>query len=152
MDRPDASHCASSSSPLWNGCATGVVSVSYTHLDVYKRQILARAAGVALDAARVQVDSLVPDALAALPAEALDAALPTLDEALRLRYAEAYRNGEVLKFIARLQNGEARVGLEALPADHPLAAGAGTDNRVAIWSDRYCDQPLVIQGLSLIHI
>ncbi|MBE2210685.1 MAG: homoserine dehydrogenase [Xanthomonadaceae bacterium] len=108
--------------------------------------ILARAAGVALDAARVQVDSLVPDALAALPAEALDAALPTLDEALRLRYAEAYRNGEVLKFIARLQNGEARVGLEALPADHPLAAGAGTDNRVAIWSDRYCDQPLVIQG------
>ena len=74
------------------------------------------------------------------------AALPTLDEPMRLRYAEAYRNGEVLKFIARYEGGVASVGLEALPADHPLAAGAGTDNRVAIWSDRYREQPLVIQG------
>ena len=61
-------------------------------------------------------------------------------------YAEAYRNGEVLKFIARLENGHARVGLEALPREHPLASGAGTDNRVAIWSDRYRDQPVVLQG------
>ena len=36
--------------------------------------------------------------------------------------------------------------LESLPADHPLAQGSGTDNRVAIWSDRYREQPLVIQG------
>ena len=27
-----------------------------------------------------------------------------------------------------------------------FAGGAGTDNRVAIWSDRYATQPLVIQG------
>ena len=33
-----------------------------------------------------------------------------------------------------------------LPEDHPLAGGAGTDNRVAIWADRYRGQPLVIQG------
>ena len=33
-----------------------------------------------------------------------------------------------------------------MPVDHPLAGGAGTDNRVAIWSDRYREQPLVIQG------
>ena len=108
--------------------------------------ILARAAGVAIESNEVQVDSLVPEALTSLSAQELDAALPALDEAMRVRYADAYRGGEVLKFIARFENGEARVGLEALPADHPLAAGAGTDNRVAIWSDRYCDQPLVIQG------
>lgn len=108
--------------------------------------ILARATGVELEPADVEVKSLVPDAIASLPAQDLDAALPTLDEAMRIRYADAYRNGEVLKFIARHENGVAKVGLEALPADHPLAAGAGTDNRVAIWSDRYCEQPLVIQG------
>ena len=108
--------------------------------------ILARASGIALDADAVRVDSLVPEALAALPVAALDAALPALDEAMRIRYAGAYRSGEVLKFIARCENGAATVGLEALPVDHPLAAGAGTDNRVAIWSDRYREQPLVIQG------
>lgn len=108
--------------------------------------ILARAAGVALESSSVRVDSLVPEAIAKLSMQELDAALPVLDEAMRIRYADAYRNGEVLKFIARFESGEAKVGLEALPADHPLAAGAGTDNRVAIWSDRYRDQPLVIQG------
>jgi homoserine dehydrogenase len=69
-----------------------------------------------------------------------------LDQPLRDRFAQAYKNGEKLRFIARLENGKARVGLESLPADHPLAGGAGTDNRVAIWSDRYSRQPLVIQG------
>ena len=40
----------------------------------------------------------------------------------------------------------ASVTLETLPATDPLAAGAGTDNRVAIHSARYAAQPLVIQG------
>ena len=38
------------------------------------------------------------------------------------------------------------MGLEALAADDPLAIGGGTDNRVAIWSDRYSERPLLIQG------
>jgi len=112
-----------------------------------KLLILARAAGHALEADAVQVDSLVPDALAALAQDEIDAALPSLDAPLRERYAAAYKNGEKLRFIARLQaGGLATVGLEALAADHPLAGGAGTDNLVAIWSDRYREQPLVIQG------
>ncbi|MGN6152846.1 MAG: homoserine dehydrogenase, partial [Lysobacteraceae bacterium] len=111
-----------------------------------KLLILARAAGVALEAGDVAVDSLVPPALAALAADDVDAALPQLDAPLRERYADAYKRGEKLRFIARLEDGRARVGLEALAADHPLAGGAGTDNRIALWSDRYRAQPLVIQG------
>lgn len=111
-----------------------------------KLLILARSAGVELEAGDVEVTSLVPPELAILSADALDAALPALDIPLRERYADAYKRGEKLRFIARLQDGRARVGLESLPGDHPLAGGAGTDNRVAIWSDRYREQPLVIQG------
>ncbi len=77
----------------------------------------------------------------------LDAALPVLDAPLRARYAAAYKSGQVLRFIARLHaDGRATVGLEALDADDPLAGGSGTDNRVAIWCDRYPHQPLVVQG------
>jgi homoserine dehydrogenase len=113
--------------------------------------ILARAAGVEIESQAVDVASLVPRELAILSKEAVDAALPALDAPLRSRFATAYKNGEKLRFIARLEradNGEvqARVGLESLPGDHPLAGGAGTDNKVAIWSDRYSMQPLVIQG------
>jgi homoserine dehydrogenase len=112
-----------------------------------KLLILARASGYRLEDHAVQVDSLVPAALAGLSLEALDAALPMLDTAMRERYAAAYKNGEKLRFVARLQaGGLATVGLEALPAEHALVGGGGTDNRVAIWSDRYAKQPLVIQG------
>lgn len=111
-----------------------------------KLLILARTAGVELESDEVSVTSLVPPALAILSKDALDGALPALDAPLRERFAQAYKRGEKLRFIARMQDGRARVGLESLPSDHPLAGGAGTDNRVAIWSDRYRTQPLVIQG------
>ena len=39
-----------------------------------------------------------------------------------------------------------RIGLESLAPDDPLAVGRGCDNRVAIWSTRYRDRPLQIQG------
>lgn len=116
-----------------------------------KTVILARATGFEIEPRDVEVTSLVPRELALLSKEAVDAALPALDRPLRHRFAEAYRNSEKLRFVARLERGNdgrghARVGLEALPVDHPLATGAGTDNKVAIWSDRYRSQPLVIQG------
>lgn len=116
-----------------------------------KLLILARAAGAALSPEQVAVESLVPPALAALPVARLDAALPQLDAPLRTRFASARRNGECLRFVARLElpaDGppRARIGLESLPFDDPLAGGAGTDNRVAIYSDRYRERPLLIQG------
>src|SRR5690606_1619270 len=54
-----------------------------------------------------------------------------------------------LRHVARLEhdgNGiQARVGVEALDRDDPLA-GAGSDNRILIRSDRYLEQPLLVQG------
>lgn len=124
-----------------------------------KLLILGRAAGVPLELADVDVQSLVPASMGALSAGEFDAALPGLDAPLRERHAAARARGETLNFIARLDiprwpspdlraagPARARIGLESLPTGHPLAAGAGTDNRVAIWSDRYRERPLVIQG------
>jgi homoserine dehydrogenase len=115
-----------------------------------KLLILARSAGFALDVADVEVESLVPPALSRLALHEVDAALPTLDATLRRRFAAAYKRGEKLRHVARLDASggrvRARVGVEALPADHPLAAGRGTDNGVAIACDRYSGQPLLIRG------
>jgi homoserine dehydrogenase len=111
-----------------------------------KLLILARAAGFPLQAEDVRVDSLVPAELAALPLAELDAALVQLDAPLATRFKDAYRNGARLRFLGRFDAERASVGLQALPVDHPLCGGGGTDNRVAIYSDRYPEQPLVVQG------
>lgn len=116
-----------------------------------KLLILARSAGVQLNACDVTVQSLVPDALRNVQTSVALARLQEMDTAVKQAYAEAYKRGEVLRYLANLEqdetgNWKASVSLHSLRANHPLAGGAGTDNRVAIWSDRYCEQPLVIQG------
>jgi homoserine dehydrogenase len=115
-----------------------------------KLLILARAAGIALQATRIKVESLVPAALAAAHCDAVDLQLPSLDTPLRARYQQAWRDGERLRFVGRFAvvhgRCHASVGLRALPEEHPLCGGSGTDNRVAIHSCRYREQPLVIQG------
>ncbi|MFT4248969.1 MAG: hypothetical protein QM581_13220 [Pseudomonas sp.] len=111
-----------------------------------KLLILARAAGMPLQAEAVQVASLVPEALAQLPLARLDAALEALDAPLHARFQQAHREGGRLRFLGRFDQDGATVGLQALPPEHPLCGGGGTDNKVAIFSDRYDAQPLVIQG------
>lgn len=111
-----------------------------------KLLILARAAGLPLQSEDVKVESLVPAALATLTIAELDEALGQFDVPLGAHFREAYRNGEKLRFLGRFDAEGASVGLRTLAADHPLCGGGGADNRVAIFSDRYPDQPLVVQG------
>src|SRR3546814_572887 len=66
-------------------------------------------------------------------------------------FRSANSDGAHLHFVGRFEADAAGrviadVGLRALPADHALCGGSGTDNRVAISSDRYREQPLVVQG------
>ncbi len=113
--------------------------------------ILARTAGATLEPHDIDVASLVPAGLVGVPLEEFEARATELDRPMRQRFADARRRGEVLKFIGRIDfdaigTVRASVGLASLPETHTLAVGAGTDNRVAIWSDRYDTRPLVIQG------
>ncbi len=111
-----------------------------------KLLILARAAGLPLEQGQVQVESLLHPALAAAPPEQVDGLLALLDAPLAARLREAGDAGARLRFVGRFDAQGASVGLRALPAGHPLCGGSGTDNRVAVASDRYPRQPLVIQG------
>ena len=108
--------------------------------------ILARSAGFAIESDQVEVRSLVPSELAELSPGEVDANLHLLDAPLASMLASARAEGCSLRFVARLEEGRARVGLEKLCPLDALHGGGGTDNRVAIWSDRYRSQPLVIQG------
>lgn len=111
-----------------------------------KLLILARASGIALEAEKVQVTSLVPPALADLPSPLAPAAYEPLDAPLRVLWEQAQAARGCLRFIGGFDRDGARVGVRIVDRDDPLADGAGTDNRVVIHSDRYAVQPLVVQG------
>lgn len=112
-----------------------------------KLLILARNAGFALGSEEVLVESLVPESLRELSVETFLERLDELDEPLAALHEAARARGQVLRFLARLnQRGRARVGLTEVPLTHPAARLYGTDNQFALTTTRYHAQPLVIQG------
>jgi aspartokinase/homoserine dehydrogenase 1 len=63
------------------------------------------------------------------------------------RYGKAADAGQVLRYVGSLdKEGNAAVRLESLPAEHAFAHINLTDNIIRFVSDRYIDNPLVVQG------
>ncbi len=48
--------------------------------------------------------------------------------------------------VAKLENGNASVGLEAVSTDHPFYNLVGSDNITVFYTERYKDSPLVVKG------
>jgi len=117
-------------------------------LDVARKLvILAREMGREIRLDQIQVESLIPDDLADASIETFLAGLSDHDAAMQARLAAAIERGEVLRYVAALdRDGKAQVTLKSLPADHPFAHLALTDNVVAFTTERYCDNPLIVQG------
>ena len=112
-----------------------------------KLVILARESGRELSLADVEVESLVPASLAEVPVEGFMAALASLDESMADRLARAQANDCVLRHVAQLDRaGRARVGVRELPRSHAFAKLQLTDNCVQFTTERYRDNPLVVQG------
>ena len=92
-------------------------------------------------------EEFVPESLRELDTEQFLTRLEELDAPLAARHADAQSRGNVLRYLARLnQRGRARVGLVEVPSSHPAARLNGTDNQFAITTIRYNTTPLVIQG------
>jgi len=66
---------------------------------------------------------------------------------LRQRLDDAKARGKVLRYVARVTaDGHATVGLAELDTKHAFANIALTDNVVRYATQRYCDNPLIVQG------
>ena len=117
-------------------------------LDVARKLvILARESGVPMRLDAVQVESLVPAALAGVSREVFLERLQEMDAILAMRHSRAAANGHVLRHMAQLDaEGNARIGLREVPRHHAAAHLQGTDNLIQFHTRRYRMTPLVIQG------
>jgi len=112
-----------------------------------KLVILGREMGMDLTLDGVEVENLVPGDLSDLSVDGFLAGLDMLDEDMGRRIDDARANDQCLRYTAALDaQGKARVGLESLPLDHPFAHLALTDNVVAFTTERYRENPLIVQG------
>ncbi len=108
--------------------------------------ILARLAGAPLELADVAITPFLPATAFEGSVDDFYAALPACEAELSARLAQAGTD-HVLRVVGSWSpEGGAEVALRMLPLDHPLARLAGTDNKFTFLTDRYPEQPLVIQG------
>ena len=117
-------------------------------MDVARKLIiLGREMGLPLEMQDVEVESLVPAALVSCSIDEFLGRLPQYDAAILKRYEAARAKGKLLRYVGRVDaGGKACVGLVELDARHPFANIALTDNVVRFETDRYCDNPLIVQG------
>lgn len=112
-----------------------------------KLVILAREAGYDIEPNQVRVESLVPAGCEGGYIDHFFENGEDLNEQMIQRLEAANEMGLVLRYVARFDaNGKARVGVEAVRPEHPLAALLPCDNVFAIESRWYRDNPLVIRG------
>jgi len=112
-----------------------------------KLVILAREAGRDLSVKDVNVESLLPPALAKLSVEDFMQRAHELDEPMAALLGRAQIANGVLRHVGSLdRHGHARVRLTILPSTHPFAHTCFTDNVVQFRTLRYRDNPLLVQG------
>jgi aspartokinase/homoserine dehydrogenase 1 len=113
-----------------------------------KAVILAREAGLKLELADLDVESLVPAALADASVDEFLERLADFDTPMAERYERARDEDHVLRYVANvdLVQGTANVRLVSFPLDHPFANISLTDNIVQFVTRRYCENPLIVRG------
>ena len=109
--------------------------------------ILARESGNVMELADIKNNAF-------LPQSSLDTDnVPDFFESLKTNEAhfskileEASAKDCRLKYVAQYEDGEASVGLQHIPSDHPFYNLLGSDNIVLFFTDRYPEQPLIVKG------
>ena len=117
-------------------------------LDVARKLlILARETGLKLEIEDITLENLVPeDCRDTASVETFFEKLKQHDDVFAKRCQDAATAGEVLRYIAVLENGKAEVALKSVGPEHPFYHLSGSDNMISFTSDRYNDRPLVIKG------
>lgn len=121
--------------------------VDLSGIDVIRKLvILSREAGYAIEQHDVEAAPILPDSLFHGSIDSFFQALPPVDVEMERRRAEAEARGCRLRYVARLDEGKASVGLEEVDSSHPFYNLEGSNNVILITTERYKEYPMVIKG------
>jgi aspartokinase/homoserine dehydrogenase 1 len=112
-----------------------------------KLLILARESGNQLELDQIAIEPLLPQEY--YDCSSLDQfyqKLADYDALMEEKRQEAQSQGKVLRYVAKLDQGKASLSLQAVGPQHPFYHLTGSENSVAITTERYMETPLVIRG------
>jgi aspartokinase/homoserine dehydrogenase 1 len=118
-------------------------------LDVARKAvILGREIGLPVALEDIAIESLVPAELTDCDdPDVFVTGLRGVDDELEARRREAEAAGEALRYVASIEAGGAvEVGLRRFPVDSAMARVGGGNNIIVFTTDRYAEQPLIVQG------
>jgi aspartokinase/homoserine dehydrogenase 1 len=112
-----------------------------------KLLILARETGLPLESSDISIENILPQAcLAVHTVEEFFVELEKQDAHFEALRKAAEQNGRVLRFVARLEEGQAAIVLQEFDQTHPFYFLSGSDNMVVFTTERYRERPLVVRG------
>lgn len=144
----------------WSDEVKNAKSLGYTEpdprddlngLDVARKlTILARLAGIPVESpTSFPVQSLIPKELESVSSgdEFLEK-LPAFDSQMEETKTAAEKSGKVVRFVGSIDavSKQVKVGLEQFDRSHPIASLKGSDNIISFYTERYGNNPLIIQG------
>ena len=122
--------------------------IDLSGLDVMRKiLILSRESGLNKELSDITFTSFLPDeCTSSETVEELFENLKKHENHFQKLYQNAQKNGNKLKVVAKMEKGNLSVALKEIPSNSPFYNLEGKDNVVAINTNRYVNEPLVIKG------
>lgn len=113
---------------------------------IRKLVILAREAGYKLEQEEVEKNLFVPNDFFEGSLEDFWKKVPSLDADFEARREVLESENKHWRFVAKLENGKASVGLQEVDRNHPFYGLEGSNNIILLTTERYKEYPMMIQG------
>ena len=113
---------------------------------IRKLVILSREAGYRIEQEDVEKHLFLPDDFFQGSLDDFWKKVPSLDADFEARRKVLEKEHKHWRFVAKLENGKASVGLQEVGSTHPFYGLEGSNNIILLTTERYKEYPMMIQG------
>ena len=122
--------------------------IDLSGIDVARKiLILARESGMSIELDEIENESFLPqECLDTKDNKSFFESLIQYSGHFEKMLENAEKKGAKMKYVAQLENGKAKVGIQLVKEGHDFYNLEGSDNIILFYTNRYKEQPLIVKG------